>query len=267
MTSGAGRYAHASMASFVQDFFDTVTPISLPDGEYTKQDLVDNHGYTEDDFIISFQQLDIDSESADYASRVYIFNHTSFEISDDAVFVIENGGATKYVQNMAVHAYHDDFDFISEGLAQYGNEYVLQPAIDPYNIGRTLEIEYENKQNVPVVEEYTIMNFISDTNAAASENDGTLIGDAWPAMLDVIDALETQGTIEYDHANGRIIYGSNSSSVVGNDEDGYVVISGEDADVLYAGNGFSYLYGGTGGDMLYGGDAGDQLWGGDGSGH
>lgn len=46
MTNGPGRYAHASEASFVQDFFAGTTSINLPDGRYTKENLIDNYGYS-----------------------------------------------------------------------------------------------------------------------------------------------------------------------------------------------------------------------------
>jgi len=182
MTAGPGRYAHASETNFVKNFFNKSLPFGLSDGSYTKADMVAKYkdfyianGYNSQDaqdkanreFNISLANYTIDAASADYASRTYIFNNAGFTISSDAVFLVSGG--TRSVSNMAVHAFTDDFDFeTGSGFwAQFGNDLVLKDKIDPYSIGRKINIVYDNKQNVPVISTYGLTQFNADHTAAS----------------------------------------------------------------------------------------------------
>lgn len=94
MTSGPGRYAVASSASFVQTFFSNLHfgsaelspalsaylqtqqgPVTLTAAELRTL------GYTDTDFRFSFQQRALDTTSEDYAARTYIYNSEAFEIT------------------------------------------------------------------------------------------------------------------------------------------------------------------------------------------
>ncbi len=238
MTTGAGRYAHPSMATFVQDFFNLTNQINLPPDRYTKAQLIANHGYSEDDFKFAFKHYDIDSSSADYTLRTYIYNSAGYEINDDAVFVIENTGSgnIKYVENMSVHAFQDNFDFESDNpLTQIGNDFFLGDEIDPYNIGRTVTIKLEDKENVQTYEDlnsgahYDVFAFQADETASANENNGNIVIDALPAMINVVADLEAAGVID------NSIYGTNGGEVVkieGDEGNIVAIVGGEGEDTV-----------------------------------
>lgn len=80
MKNGGGRFANPSHAKFVRDFYEK--KISLPDGEYTKEKLTQNHGFSKYDFNFTLFQEFHEPESKDYASRVYIFGKGGFTISE-----------------------------------------------------------------------------------------------------------------------------------------------------------------------------------------
>lgn len=279
MTSGPGRYAHASEASFVQKFFNnTPLPFALPDGSYTKSWFIDNftvdfmaQGFSYDEatkkasaeFNIQIKHYTIDANSSDYATRTYIYNNASYTISSDAVFVVN--GSNRYVQNMAAHAFDDNFDFntadgISNLLARQGNKYVLKSEIDPYSIGRTVEIVYENKQNVPVDANYDITDFNAQRLTASNIlQNGYLYPDAYNAMIGVVDNLKSVGTIDYTTADGKIIYGSVGVDVLAGTSGGDIIISGDGTDTLNGGGGNDDLHGGKGNDILTGGLGDDKF--------
>lgn len=87
MTTGPGRYALPSRASFVQDFFNG--NITLDDDIYTRAELIANHGYSLSDFSFDIVQYETDPNSADYGVRTYVLNSTSFVISDTTEFVVD----------------------------------------------------------------------------------------------------------------------------------------------------------------------------------
>lgn len=77
MVNGAGRYAYASQAQVVQDFFNVTTII--PDGSYTKEQMVELFGYPEqtsnfDNWHFAFSQSGVDSASDDYGLRSLMYN-------------------------------------------------------------------------------------------------------------------------------------------------------------------------------------------------
>ncbi len=70
--TGPGAFARASEASFVQDFFAGTT--GLVDGTYTKEDLINNHGYTEEDFQVTLAQYEGLHQTPETMRREAIFS-------------------------------------------------------------------------------------------------------------------------------------------------------------------------------------------------
>jgi hypothetical protein len=77
MTTGAGRFALATMSSLVRHFFspDANDPF-IPPGQYTKVQLAGLFGLSE--YGIDFQQYNYDDGNNDYAERTFIWNSSSF---------------------------------------------------------------------------------------------------------------------------------------------------------------------------------------------
>jgi len=251
MEIGPGRYAHASDIGFVQDFY--AGTISLAAGSYTRDELINNYGYELVDFSTSYGQYQIDPTSADYEQRTYVFNTTGFAVSGDTVFIV-NADGSREIQNLALLPTDDNFDFDSGNpLANLGNDTVLEPNIDPYTIGRRVEIEYttESKALVPRVANY---NYLQDQIGAANEptvSAASGIISAFGAMQNVIDDLKAAGTIEYDTpSGGKVIYGSV--------EDDVSVTGTKFGDIIVTGDGDDNVFGTIGDDKLFGGSAEDN---------
>lgn len=165
MTDGPGRFAYPSNSKFVGDFLNG--KISLPDGVYIKDDLIKSYKRSNGDFNFTLNQVAMAPSSEDYKDRVYIYASTSFEISDVAKFVVK--GKDRYIENMAVHAHHDDFDFNSGNrVHRFGNWLKLQSKIDPDNLGRIVKIKYQDKKLVPVTPVYRLEDFLKDREKFAT---------------------------------------------------------------------------------------------------
>ncbi len=261
MGNGPGKYAHAAKAQIVQDFFDS-KKLPLGDNSYTKDDLKAK-GYTESDFIFSIQHRNIDTESSDYAMRTYIYNNSDFEISSKAVFVVK--GDERYIENMAVYARPDNFDFVSQDDSTSAGNKFLQSQIDPYKIGRKVTIDFKDK-SAPVIEKYTEEHYKFGLDALEKERDEepwSIGTDTFPAMLDVIEKLKEKGTIEYETEVGVVKYGSNEDDSISSYTDG-IGRKSTDRDVLVAGEGDDILVSDIGNDLLYPGVGNDIVNGGGG---
>ncbi|SHG99599.1 Ca2+-binding protein, RTX toxin-related [Chryseolinea serpens] len=261
MDTGPGRYAFASEASFVQDFF--TGGVSLANGTYTKQDLIANHGYTLADFRIDVVHYETDPNSDDYALRTYVYNNAAFVISDATEFVIN--GDNIYINKMCIQALDDNFDFESSGsLTQIGDIF-LESVIDPSSIGRRVEIEFINAENVPISSDrYTVENFLQDSIDAAAVPGGLLIPDAYSAVSDIIDDLNESGTIQYETDNGDVIYGTNANETINGTSGNDIIVSGTNSggtDIINAGDGNDVIYSSNSiqGDTINGGNGSDTV--------
>ena len=178
MQSGPGRYARASEIGFVQRFFDGEFTFPEKEGEekgYTKDEIIKlGLGVTSKDFNFVQEHYQVDAESPDYALRTYIYNHLSFTVSQSTLFVIENGEF--YIKNLQLLVFDEKFDFTSgSGIANAGNHEVLIPAIDPYHLSRnlageerTINIFFNNKENVATIECYDADNYAADQVAMSN---------------------------------------------------------------------------------------------------
>lgn len=91
MSSGPGRFAHASDVGFVQDFY--AGTVALSAGTYTRDQLIGTNGLVRTDFVAVYNQALYDTDSPDYALRTYIFGMTSFVISADTQFIVHPNGS------------------------------------------------------------------------------------------------------------------------------------------------------------------------------
>jgi hypothetical protein len=178
--------------------------------------------------------------------------NVSNEISDNAVFVIDADG-TRYINNLAVHAHDDNFDFEGGGLVGVLDP-IAEVQIDPSGIGRTVNIDFVNKETVPVDQIYTL----SDFNFELFKNDLTynpVLGVAGTIIQGELTALELydKGVTSFLDETRPILYGK-----VGDD-----ALSADQITTLSAPLLFHYLslhensgvtlIGGTGNDSLTGG--------------
>ena len=251
METGPGQHAHVSDIQFVKDFY--AGNISLPPGSYTRDELIDLHGYKlDEDFSATYSQYQIDVNSLDYAQRAYVFNTTSFAVSGDTTFVINPDGS-RSISQVALLPVDDNFDFVSTGvIGPIGNELVLKPQIDPYGIGRTLDIQFTDTSK-NLIERITNYDYEQDKINAANvptTNSLLAIPHLSDAMFQVVNELKTSGTIEYISENGSwIIYGSAEGDTLYGTGMADIIVSGEGDDIIHAGQGDDIISGSGGGDL------------------
>ena len=258
MSDGPGRYAVASEARAVADFFSG--KLVLPEGRHSKQAIIalNPEKYKLIDFNLSFAHHDIDIGSPDYGIRTYIYNNAGFKLSDDLLFVVENGNLR--IENLAILPLDDQFDFetrddysdIKEWLkylaAKYGNENVLRKNIDPDLIGRPVEIEFnplkKGPDSIPRTT-YDIDDFNNDVAQFSLWKDGSLT-DAKKPLEVIRTALNVAGIYNYDtDTQGKIVYGTAKHDKQLEGTSG--------GDVIVAGDGDDLVLGSIGNDTLFGG--------------
>ncbi|MEZ5678970.1 MAG: calcium-binding protein [Nitrosomonas sp.] len=154
--TGPGRFALGSKSPLVEAFFTTDDSNLLwmeVDKTYSKAEVIANLGLDANSDRFSIQQsLLADATSGDYWLRSYVWNSGLFKVGDDKnpdengvvndiTFSVDAFG-NRVIHNYVIRAFDENFDFDGGGsLAEWGNNY-LQPRIDPWNIGRTVSIEF-----------------------------------------------------------------------------------------------------------------------------
>ena len=269
MEKGPGQYIKAAQFEFVQDFLSG--QISLPVGTHTRLTLTQgpNPSFTNEDFTEAVQQYDIEPNSADYGWRTYIYNSSAFVLSDTTQFIVHPDG-TRSIENISIHVFNDNFDFDSDSWwTQLGNALQLEGVIDPFAIGRRLQFEFQDKQNVPIT---PIYDYAADQQAYSQIDHSGGISYAYAPIQTIIDHLKAAGTIEYLTKQGQhVIYGSASADIITgtvsfSDVDDIIVTGdGDDQvdgyrgnDILFAGSGNDILKGSLGRDEVYG-EIGDDV--------
>ena len=169
MSAGPGRFAIGSQFDLVRAFFglgkdEMLTEngknfldesVTLPPGTYTKKDIDDLlfqgnlEGFSSSlelrNYRDNLSTTDADGNGvSEYAELVYIWNSTAFAISDNARFVVDPNG-TKEIQDFVIEPnlfenpqFRENFDFATANpIVEAGSELILEPLVDPSNIGRT----------------------------------------------------------------------------------------------------------------------------------
>ncbi|MFM5947313.1 MAG: hypothetical protein ACKO9G_28810, partial [Dolichospermum sp.] len=96
-----GRFAVGAQFELVKKFFDPgFFDPTIPTGTYTKQQLAAKFGITKF-FGWEMGHTDYQDNFDDYVERVYIWNSQSFQISDDAVFIVESDGKRR-IENFSI---------------------------------------------------------------------------------------------------------------------------------------------------------------------
>lgn len=271
MTTGAGRYALASEAPLIREFFfDGVAFPTLGDGTYTAADVRRLLGLSAADGSLRFDlsQYTLDAGSDDFIERAYVFGSTSFAVAE-AGLVFRVSGGTYSVENVEVRAFDDNFDFQSSNpIATTANAF-LNAALDPYGLipsvgGVTTPVNllYRGTGRVDAV--YTGSEYLADrATMAVLANpvvQAPIAAAAFSAALGglatntgYLGAINADPLFRYYTADGKkIVYGT-----PGNDS--LTPLSAEVTADVY----FNYqMVGGTGNDSLTGGNFADDLWGG-----
>ncbi len=283
MQNGGGRFAIGSQFEIIQKFFDPgfLTPDVPPRAQpYTKQEIAAIFGVA--DFGWTMQQKDFQDGTDDYVERAYVFNTQSFQISDDARFIVDPTTGDKRIENFAIELredIQDNFDFIGGSvLANLIGSTELVPKIDPSGIGRTVNIDYVGP-SVPRVT-YELSDYQADVvkkNSFQGANNIKLLSDTRTLVND----LFTSGVTRFIENDKPILYGTDGSDSLSADvelfnnpaeyptlisrrENGVIIIGGDGNDSLigtFVANVADEIYGGNGDDTLAGEIGNDELFG------
>ena len=221
MQNGGGRFAIGSQFAIVRKFFQpgflepNVPPRVQP---YTKQEIADIFGLS-NFFGWNMQQKDIQDETDDYAERAYVFNTQSFQISDDARFIVDPITGDKRIENFAIELrddVQDDFDFVGGSiLANTIGSTELVPKIDPSGIGRTVEINYVGVVPRVTYEKSDYEADVVKRNSFQGGNYIKLLSDTRTLVNDLFDS----GVTRFIENDKPILYGTDGSDSLSGEYD------------------------------------------------
>ncbi len=157
MQTGGGRFAKASEFEIVSKFFNSANALTL-NHQYSLSELqgvLGSGGTTK-----SLQQYDYRDGTGDYFERTFVFNNTTYNIVDSAnlKFIVDANGA-RYISGLQIAPQADNFDFTGAGASASLNN-VIKPYIDPWNIGRTIDLNFTG--TAPVIS-YTNDQYLVDS--------------------------------------------------------------------------------------------------------
>ena len=159
--NGPGRFATLDKFDVVKAFFSPINSasLSLEPGTYTKEQLFTKFGFDGD---ANFNKRALVIHQAFYGvtdsvfiSRAYLWATTVFQLNKDILFVVTDTG--RYIENYTIEPYknpnpqithQESFDWKSDNwFTQQANKY-LTPRIDPWGIGREVQITFDGTRLV-----------------------------------------------------------------------------------------------------------------------
>ena len=309
---GPGRFITAADFSLISKFFimEGASGITEPreeaffanlgEGRYTKAEIFERLGYTQNGKAVNRmyagakQTLGFyDDGKDDLLERAYIWNSTSFKISDNAVFVVDKNG-NRTIENFGIEpAKDEDFDFKGGFFSNLVNP-ILEAMIDPSGIGKKVNIEFTGK-----IETNTLTRekfFAEKSKKSAFSLVNALEVNA--NLNKLINQLWDSGSIKHLYKNKPIIYGSNKSDDISGTvtltdvnidqelvapskmgqpgvikkhilspyvKNGIAYVAGDGDDRITGTNNNDLFLGGDGNDTLIGKGGDDELYGGRGN--
>ena len=280
MASGPGRYATAALAPAIEEFFLNTRNIPIAAGTYTRAQIQELYGYesvdengdpTNDGFSFRITQYKMDTGTGDYDQRTFVYSTGGYIVPNDAslLFVVDTNGERR-VENLRILPLDDDFDFTSSNpLVQVDNDLNSLPLIDPYRIGKTVELKFFNKDAVPVTSAYDSVDFLDELADYREKSNGSAF-DGYGVGSRVREQLEDQSVFEYKIDDFNVVFGKPEGEEIkiGFDfdfNDKELILGGGGIDDIDAGAGDDRIYGHEGNDIIKGGRGRDRLFGGSGN--
>ncbi|EFO28694.1 outer membrane adhesin like protein [Roseibium sp. TrichSKD4] len=313
MSTGPGKFALASNVNLVQSFFDAPFSITSPlfsqfqvedsnRAEITKVELAAFFGLGS--YGLSVDQKDWDDGSGDFAERAYIWGNTSFQINDEATFVIEKNesGFELSIDNFSLEPRRVDgnyrpenFNFESDDISTELTQAVSRKAIDPSGIGRTVELLFSGdvEKGTYTREDYESDQGKNEEYYSKFETDIDRIDLLQEGVQSIFDNLYEGGITSTLFEGKTVVYGTEfddrmyysittegnnvldkTASVAGiwsfdlshhkDATNGLALVGGHGDDRIVGFKYDDYLFGGGDNDTLYGRDGEDVLDGGKG---
>ena len=275
MTTGPGRFSLPGVNSaLVAGFMDPEGEIQA-DGtlrKYTLAQMISELGLDPKAALkINIQQYGYRDEpaTADYMSRVYLYNSSGFKIADGIEFVVLPDGS-RWMNNFAVMPNDDNFDFYSKNESSKLAAGVLQPQIDPSKIGRQVDLNFRTTKDLIPRQPYTAVDYANDI-AKYNQFHQSIASAGFTLSTSsdsLINELWNSGVTKLVDADGKaIFFGTQGSDKIGADGIfGEIKVNGGSVAgklLEQARENGMRLVGGTGNDILTGAELADVLVGGD----
>ncbi len=295
MANGPGKYANISQVPLIQLLFgyadgdrqayDAFVDKYLGNGKVlTISDLLAND-YGESQIQTTVAQYTMDASNDDYTTRAYIWSTENFRLNGDATIQLIAGKIV--ISNLYLRPYNDDFDYISNSKTVQLSNPISMTVVDPYAIGRAVNIIFENKDSI-TPKTYGLENYEADVDRWAVQHDGSLFS-AFTSVFLAGNAYLSEFVTGYELADGgKVIYGSSGDNVI-DAVNGYYnllleqglgegkiawraidsdpnityshsAISGDNQTVVVSGSGIDRITTGTGNDLIFSGAGEDHAF-------
>ena len=282
MATGPGRFALGAQSAMVEAFFSTATDLSwmIAGVKYTKADIIAHLGLAVQSDQINIKQVELNDLSGDYWARSYIWNSGLFKLYDAATFSVDASG-NRSIGNYSIRPFNDNFDFDGGGLIAGIANFVLEPQVDPWGIGREVKLNFVD--NGLPTKTYTNADYSADVVKHANHVvlGGPSILTLPAGAFSIFNDLWTSGVTQTIYQGKPIIYGTNGAETLSagqldalpllsplriygksDPNKGVALIAGGGNDTLNGGVNADYLQGGADADVLTGGLGRDALDGG-----
>jgi Ca2+-binding RTX toxin-like protein len=280
MTSGAGRFAYASLFGAVQKVFNST--MVIPDGTYTFDVVKALMGLSDsEDFSVSISHYGTGIGSADHAERSYIFGTSAYAL-DTSKATLNVSGGIKKINGLEVQAKNDGFDFKGGNLFANIVNGGLKQTLDPYSLRRS-EVVIEFNGPGRAISNYTQEDFTSDKSKESDvlrQDSGTVAvatGSAKGIASLLVNggvsyflSIDSDPLFSYKKDDLKVIYGTSGDDNLNNLSAeltldayfGYLMAGGDGNDTLSSGLFADELQGGNGNDVLNSSNGDDTLNGG-----
>ena len=171
MNDGPGRYVRLSDFPITEELFLLKTLPSgnalqnIPNGTYTREQLVGEHGIFDAYFKVTLVQTLVDPASQDYIDRAYVYGKSGYVLSKDSRFKIDDNSVS--IEHAEIRVFDDNFDFDSDDPATEISNTISESIVDPNGVGETIEIQYRGGGRA--VTNYSNSDYHSDLNDASEE--------------------------------------------------------------------------------------------------
>jgi hypothetical protein len=212
MTNGAGRFGGPAQIDIVQKFFAGWLDVLFQQAGSAlalSQILVlaEQH-FMQVGIEASISQIFYSDGQDSVAERAYIYNNQTYKIVGDPVFVL-NADGTREILNIATAPLDENFDFLG-GLSSLPANVYLSPRIDPWQIGKAVELEYRGNDLIHA--QYTQADFEAETQYL-SDSFQPLGGPMEAYFSSLTNNLFNSDITKFLDADGRaIIYGESIST-------------------------------------------------------
>lgn len=272
---GPGRFATPEKFLILKMFFDH--SFYIPPGTYDEIELRDflEIYISNIPARVDLAQVNYQDSFDDYALRSLIWNTSSFEINDNAQFVVSSDDIRR-VDNfriMPTNGEPEDFDFVG-GITSYVPNIFLKDWLDPSGIGRTVLLGFTDDLQTDTLLETAFRQFETDGIGPYHFNPLKLFSE----VSGISNALFDAGITEFTIDGRAIVYGNLEGNHVEIDdainsyhgdvaaEGGVAFVGTQNTDDVTDTYGFDVNYDlGDGDDRAHGGFGDDRFDGGAGA--